>query len=157
MAICHRHSALQNILNCDPRSLHLVVYHHHHISLWGWGGVTLCCLQHCLMLLWPCWPSLGAGSFLWFLSPHTPRVDPNQTVSASGQGKGINRGGAPNPQGHRGPIQVWIALRRCSDSGRAAMRPIPFLAWQPAIPPFSGSPEATTPSFNGHLVPAGIK
>ena len=46
------------------------------------------------------------------LFPHTPRVDPDQTVSASGQGKGINRGGAPNPQGHRGPIQVWITRRK---------------------------------------------
>ena len=50
-------------------------------------------------------------SFLFYFNP-THRVEPDQTVSASGQGKRDNRGGAPNPQGHRGPIQVWIARRK---------------------------------------------
>ena len=53
---------------------------------------------------------LGILAVLFFA--HTHRVEPDQTVSASGQGKGDNRGGAPNPQGHRGPIQVWIAQRK---------------------------------------------
>ena len=67
------------------------------------------------------------------------------------RGKGTNRGDAPNPQGHRGPIQVWIALRRCSDPGRAAMRPIPFLAWQPARPPFGRITRSHYTSFQRPL------
>ena len=130
--------------------------HRHQSPGLGWCSLyTLGLLAHFFEESYPdsC-PGLGP---VLVSIPHTPRVEPDQTVSASGQGKGDNRGGAPNPQGHRGPIQVWIALRRCSDPGRAAMRPIPFLAWQPAIPPFSGSPEATTTPFNGHLIPAGIE
>ena len=89
------------------------------ISLWGWGGVgihgaqlpiTLCCVQHCLMALLTIYRVPGPVLILFSHTPH--RVDPDQTVSASGQGgRGTNRGGAPNPQGHRGPIQVWIARR----------------------------------------------
>ena len=54
----------------------------------------------------------GPVLVLFYPPPHTPRVEPDQTMSASGQGIRDNRGGAPNPQGHRGPIQVWITQRK---------------------------------------------
>ena len=47
---------------------------------------------------------LGTGSCPGTILPpptHTPRAEPDQTVSATGQGTRDNRGGAPNPQGHR--------------------------------------------------------
>ena len=58
--------------------------------------------------------------------PHTPRVAPDQTMSVSGQGKrGNNQGGEPNPQSHRGLIQVWLTQRKRSEAGKSRDAPYP--------------------------------
>ena len=102
---------------------------------------------------------LGTGSCPGTIlpPPHTPRVEPDQTVSASGQGTRDNRGVHRTLKDIAALYRFGLPGGSLNGKGRKASHPI-AQSWQPARPPFGAeSPEATTLPFNGHLIPAGIE